>query len=226
MRLGFPSAPHLKCLTSPVSATRRTVLQKVRGRAWPLFAACISFGPVHDCFIRRPSVCSCQSCPCKRARFFDHVCPSLFVFLRRTASSPPLGKRKCRFQTTVITLPLFVNTRFQVLFHSPPGVLFTVPSQYFPLSVTESYLALGGGPPYFPQGSTCLAVLWCPLASFRFRIRGFHLLWQAFPKPFCYLQSCSLRIHNPSGFLPRFGLFRFRSPLLSESIFLSLPRPT
>ena len=30
-RLGFPSAPHLKCLTLPASATRRTVLQKVRG---------------------------------------------------------------------------------------------------------------------------------------------------------------------------------------------------
>ena len=30
-RLGFPSAPHLKCLTLPVKITRRTVLQKVRG---------------------------------------------------------------------------------------------------------------------------------------------------------------------------------------------------
>ena len=28
--LGIPSAPHLKCLTLPVSVTRRTVLQKVR----------------------------------------------------------------------------------------------------------------------------------------------------------------------------------------------------
>ena len=31
LRLGFPSAPHLQCLTSPAVATRRTVLQKVRG---------------------------------------------------------------------------------------------------------------------------------------------------------------------------------------------------
>ena len=30
-----------------------------------------------------------------------------------------------------------VNTGFQVLFHSPPGVLFTFPSQYYALSVTE-----------------------------------------------------------------------------------------
>ena len=30
-RLGLPAAPHLKCLTLPAPATRRTVLQKVRG---------------------------------------------------------------------------------------------------------------------------------------------------------------------------------------------------
>ena len=68
-RLGFPSAPYLRYLTSPVSATRRTVLQKVRGRAF--------------------------------------------------------------------ALPQLVNTGFQVLFHSPPGVLFTFPSQYYALSVTK-----------------------------------------------------------------------------------------
>ena len=69
LRLGFPSAPMFSILTSPARATRRTVLQKVRG--WP-------FG-----------------------------------------------------------LPQLVNTGFQVLFHSPPGVLFTFPSQYYALSVTK-----------------------------------------------------------------------------------------
>ena len=34
-------------------------------------------------------------------------------------------------------LYVLVNTGFQVLFHSPPGVLFTFPSQYYSLSVTE-----------------------------------------------------------------------------------------
>ena len=70
LRLGFPSAPSLEDLTLPVSVTRRTVLQKVRGSA--LFA-----------------------------------------------------------------VPQLVNTGFQVLFHSPPGVLFTFPSQYYALSVTK-----------------------------------------------------------------------------------------
>ena len=59
-----------------------------------------------------------------------------------------------------MVLPQLVNTGFQVLFHSPPGVLFTFPSQYYALSVTKEYLALGGGPPDFPQGFSCLAVLW------------------------------------------------------------------
>ena len=58
-----------------------------------------------------------------------------------------------------IDVPQLVNTGFQVLFHSPPGVLFTFPSQYYALSVTKEYLALGGGPPDFLQGSTCLVVL-------------------------------------------------------------------
>ena len=44
-------------------------------------------------------------------------------------------------------LPQLVNTGFQVLFHSPPGVLFTFPSQYYALSVTKEYLALGVVPP-------------------------------------------------------------------------------
>ena len=118
LRLGFPSAPRLYRLTSPASVTRRTVLQKVRGRAYK-------------------------------------------------------------------ALPQLVDTGFQVLFHSPPGVLFTFPSQYYALSVTKEYLALGGGPPDFPQGSTCLVVLWILLSLISFHVRGFHPLWPAFPKPFC-----------------------------------------
>ena len=117
LRLGFPTAPDLQSLTLPVCATRRTVLQKVRGRAYK-------------------------------------------------------------------ALPQLVDTGFQVLFHSPPGVLFTFPSQYYALSVTKWYLALGGGPPYFPQGFSCPAVLWILLSLLCFRVRGFHPLRPAFPKPF------------------------------------------
>ena len=87
--------------------------------------------------------------------------------------------------STLRVVPQLVNTGFQVLFHSPPGVLFTFPSQYYALSVTKEYLALRGGPRMFPQGSTCLVVLWIPPCHSSFRLRGFHPLWPAFPKPFC-----------------------------------------
>ena len=117
LTLTFASAPDLESLTLPVCATRRTVLQKVRGCAYK-------------------------------------------------------------------ALPQLVDTGFQVLFHSPPGVLFTFPSQYSARSVTKWYLALGGGPPDFPQGFSCPAVLWILLSLLCFRLRGFHPLRPAFPKPF------------------------------------------
>ena len=88
-------------------------------------------------------------------------------------------------------VPQLVNIGFQVLFHSPPGVLFTFPSQYYALSVTKEYLALRGGPRSFPQGFSCLVVLWILLGYFRLRIRGFHPLWPAFP-------GRSPVLHNPT----------------------------
>ena len=81
-------------------------------------------------------------------------------------------------------LSLLVNTGFQVLFHSPPGVLFTFPSRYYALSVTISYLGLDGGPPCFPPGFTCPAVLWYQLADRPFRLRGRYPLWRSFPTLF------------------------------------------
>ena len=61
--------------------------------------------------------------------------------------------------TRSLSLPLLVNIGFQVLFHSPPGVLFTFPSRYYALSVAAEYSALEGGPPGFRQDSSCPAVL-------------------------------------------------------------------
>ena len=57
---------------------------------------------------------------------------------------------------------------------------------------------MGGGPPCFPQGFSCLVVLWILLTWFGFHIRGFHPLWPAFPKPFCYplLAKCSPQPRN------------------------------
>ena len=54
--------------------------------------------------------------------------------LARYTRSPDRSTKSTRSDLDVLSV--LVNTEFQVLFHSPPGVLFTVPSQYYPLSVT------------------------------------------------------------------------------------------
>ena len=122
-------------------------------------------------------------------------------------------------------LPQLVNTGFQVLFHSPPGVLFTFPSQYYALSVTKEYLALGGGPPDFPQGSTCLAVLWIlplPIAFMYETFTLYGLTSQTVPLTI----RLTFAVRNPSVHARWFRLLRFRSPLLPESMFLSFPPAT
>ena len=159
LRLGFPSAPHLECLTLPASVTRRTVLQKVRGSSYK-------------------------------------------------------------------DVPQLVNIWFQVLFHSPPGVLFTVPSQYYALSVTKEYLALRGGPRVFPQGFSCLVVLWIPPCRSRFRLRGFHPLWPAFPKPFCYLSRINYAVRTPGRTRPGLGSSVFARRYLRNHLLFSLPPAT
>lgn len=124
---------------------------------------------------------------------------------------------------TYKVLPLLVNIEFQVLFHSPPGVLFTFPSQYYTLSVTEEYLGLGGGPPGFPQGFSCLVVLWILLGFTRISSTGFSPSTMRLSRRFDYPHSCHDAVLNPKVQALWFGLFPFRSPLLRKSIFLSPP---
>ena len=91
--------------------------------------------------------------------------------------------QKVRGHTSNV-LPQLVSAGFQVLFHSPPGVLFTFPSRYYALSVTGSSLALEGGPSCFPPDSSCPVVLWYQLADSTFRIRASYPLWKSFPELF------------------------------------------
>ena len=122
-----------------------------------------------------------------------------------------------------LTLPLLVSIRFQVLFHSPPGVLFTVPSQYYSLSVTRSYLGLGDGPPSFTPDFSCPVLLriltW---KTFNLNYGAFTLFRLPFQisSSIDFLPLCqSLPRSDFSG---RFGLLQFRSPLLSQSLFYFL----
>ena len=106
--------------------------------------------------------------------------------LASTRNSPDRSTKSTRSYLNVV--PQLVNTGFQVLFHSPPGVLFTFPSQYYALSVT-----------------------------LQFRVRGFHPLWLAFPKPFCYRHQINCAVRTPgcthpglgsAGFARRYSRYR------------------
>lgn len=71
------------------------------------------------------------------------------------------------------------------------------------------------GPPIFRQDFSCPALLVVSSVPHRsFHVRGYHPLWPAFPS--CSVMSCAITNR----------LFRFRSPLLSESRLMSFPRAT
>ena len=59
----------------------------------------------------------------------------LVINLAIPINSPDRSTKSTRSQFAL--LPQLVNAGFQVLFHSDPSVLFTFPSRYFPLSVTN-----------------------------------------------------------------------------------------
>ena len=147
-----------------------------------------------------------------------------------TLTSPANVTRRTVLQKvrgcTRMVLPQLVNTGVQVLFHSPPGVLFTFPSQYSALSVTKEYLALRGGPRSFPQGFSCLVVLWILLESASISITGLSPSLAGLPRTILLSSQNHNCSPNPGVHALRFGLCRFRSPLLPVSSFLSSPPAT
>ena len=105
--------------------------------------------------------------------------------------------------------------RFQVYFTPLPGFFSPFPHGTSSLSVDYEYLALEDGPPIFGQDSTCPALLVPRLVPpHRFRVRGYHPLWPDFPD------------RSANDMAKSWRLFRFRSPLLSESRLMSIPRAT
>ena len=127
---------------------------------------------------------------------------------------------------THMVLSLLVSLRFQVLFHSPPGVLFTFPSRYYSLSVTWSYLAFWDGPHFFRQDFSCPDVLWILLTPSKFYLRGCHPLCLTFPGNSVIHSGIVSQSVPHRYYYPWFGLLRFRSPLLSESLLFSFPPGT
>ncbi len=133
-----------------------------------------------------------------------------------------------------------MGTRFQVLFHSPPGVLFTIPSRYssaighqvvfrltqWSAQIHSRFLGPGATRDTHQQAHT-------------FRLRGCHPLRRAVQDPSTThelsdcptaRQSCQVGPTTPCAQrLPavtraRFSLVRFRSPLLTEYLLLPVLR--
>ena len=129
-------------------------------------------------------------------------------------------------RSTVDGLSVLVNTRFQVLFHSPPGVLFTFPSQYCSTIGHRVVFRLRGWSPRIPCGFLVSARTLDPGRFARVSITGLSPSSAGLPIPFFYAYSCFFRSVPRAYCYPRFGLFRFRSPLLTKSRLMSLPPPT
>ena len=102
-------------------------------------------------------------------------------------SSKGTQSRHTRNKSLHATLPRLVGTRFQVLFHSAPAVLFTIPSRYYPLSVTREYLGLAGGPARFTRDFSGPVLLgWLLNEPYRFQLRGSYPLRRTFRMSFAY----------------------------------------
>ena len=172
--------------------------------------------------------------------FGSTVCNSNFAHFELAFASAPCLKhltslhivtrrpilQKVRDQTIAswqVVLSLLVSIQFQVLFHSPPGVLFTVPSRYYSLSVTRSYLALRDGPRVFARDFTCPVLLWIPLDSQWISVTGLLPCIVLFSKNLHLSFEISCCGPKPlANFFARFGLLQFRSPLLPQSFFYFL----
>ena len=123
-------------------------------------------------------------------------------------------------------LCVLVNTRFQVLFHSAPAVLFTFPSRYFSTIGHQVVFRLGGWSPRLPCGFLVSAGTPDPATLTHISLTRLSLSLVDLSKSFDYAQSCYRAVRTPLTFLLWFSLFHFRSPLLAESRLISLPPGT
>ena len=172
-----------------------------------------------------------------KARFHCGSVPTLTSPLTATRW---LILQKARRHTARV-LRLLVGARFQVLFHSPLGVLFTFPSRYWFAIGHRRVFSLGGWSPRLrtgfhvpgPTRDTRQRSAW-------FRVRGSHPLRPALPCRSATMWICNrsqvgstwTRVPQPPGgnacrlHAPGFGLVRFRSPLLAQSRLISVPPGT
>ena len=99
-------------------------------------------------------------------------------------------------------LYVLVNARFQVLFHSPSGVLFTFPSQYCSTIGHRLVFRLRGWSPYLHYGFL-VSVPTSDSGNFtRVSPTRLSLPSVGLPMPFGYTRSCLSQSITPNVFLP------------------------
>ena len=120
-----------------------------------------------------------------------------------------------------------MDARFQVCFTPLAAVLFAFPSRYLFAIGHQVVFSLGG---WSPRIRTEFHVLRPTRDAGRpgggFRIRGYHPLWRRFPAASPIRPGAMPRSRDPGEQAPRFGLLRFRSPLLAQSRLISVPQGT
>ena len=93
--------------------------------------------------------------------------------------------QKVRGHTSNV-LPQLVSAGFQVLFHSPPGVLFTFPSRYWFTIGHMLVFNLMRWSSFFSNGISRVPPYSFQLGFNLFRLQDFHLLRLSFPNSFIY----------------------------------------
>ena len=206
------------------------------------------FGPPRG--LTPASACPWVAHPASRPRRATHVavlktrfrCGSLHSLTSPRIVTRWLILQKARRHTVKRCSDCSWARGFRRCFTPLSGCFSPFPHGTGSLSVAGECSALEGGPPCFARGFTCPALLWAgdPLPA-TFRVRGSHPVPPAFPgRSPRWLVCNSGRGMRPSVAPPnntgaetparlharRFGLARFRSPLLPGSRLISLPRGT
>ena len=105
-------------------------------------------------------------------------------------------------------LCLLVNIGFQVLFHSPPGVLFTFPSRYFSTIGHRGVFSLGGWSLRLPTRFLVSGCTLDPTVSFVISLTGLSPSLVILPRMFYYNSWITSVVLNP-GCISTSGLGSF-----------------
>ena len=100
-----------------------------------------------------------------------------------------------------MVLCVLVNIRFQVLFHSPPGVLFTFPSQYCSTIGHWLVFRLGGWAPHIPYRFHVSVGTQDSDGYFIVSFKRLSLALVDLPMSFNYNSVCVMSVRTPRLFL-------------------------